>query len=302
MQDLVERFLDYLEMERNFSPHTRAAYALDLRQFLSFLRTCLPDPGKTEPAHLTKPVIRGFLGHLHRSGYARRTIARRFAALRSFFSYLCREGLLASNPTLYLATPRWDRRLPRFLDHAQIEALLTLPDPAQAFGRRDVALLELLYSTGMRLSELVGLDVRSVDLHEERIRIRGKGDKERIVPLGGQALTALKAYLEVRPSLLQPEEPRRPEESALFVNRRGGRLSARGVQYLLARYGRSMGQNPLTPHSLRHTAATHLLDAGADLVAVKELLGHERLSTTQIYTHVALDRLKRTYDQAHPRA
>jgi len=163
-------------------------------------------------------------------------------------------------------------------------------------------MLELLYGTGMRLSELVGLNVRSIDLIEERIRVIGKGDKERIIPLGGHALAGLKAYFKVRPRLLRKTNQNKIREDALFVNQRGQRLTGRGVQMILARYGLEIGQKRLTPHMLRHTVATHLLDAGADLMAVKELLGHERLSTTQIYTHVALDRLKKAYEKAHPRA
>lgn len=301
MHDLVVRFLEHLGMERNFSPHTILAYTRDLGQFTQFVRMQLGEDSVT-PDRIDKSMIRGFLGHVHRQGYSKRTVARQFAAIRSWFHYLCREGLLSVNPTLYLATPKWDRRLPRFLDRTQIELLLSLPDRTQVLGLRNAAILELLYSTGMRLGELVGLDIRSVDEADERVRIRGKGNKERIVPLGGEALTALRAYLARRPALLRQAGSSTNREPALFVNRFGRRLSGRGVQTLLACYGARIGQTSLSPHTLRHTAATHLLDAGADLVAVKELLGHERLSTTQIYTHVALDRLKRTYEKAHPRA
>jgi integrase/recombinase XerC len=302
MDALIERFLDHLYIERNYSAHTRAAYNLDLRQFLNFLRDRLPDPTAHQPDLIDKSIIRAFLGHLHREGYARRTIARRFAALRSFFHYLCREGLMAVNPTLYLTTPKWDQRLPHFLDRVQIEALLNTPDRSVVMGLRDATMLELLYGTGMRLAELVNLNVRSIDLVEERVRVIGKGDKERIIPFGGQTLVALKAYLEVRPLLLRKSKQEKVREDALFVNQWGRRLTGRGVQTILTRYGLKIGQDHLSPHMLRHTAATHLLDAGAELIAVKELLGHERLSTTQIYTHVALDRLKKAYEKAHPRA
>ena len=302
MDALIEGFLDHLHIERNYSAHTRAAYSLDLRQFLTFLQERLPEAEAIEPTRINKSIIRAFLGHLHQNGYARRTIARRFAALRSFFHYLCREGLMTVNPTLYLTTPKWDQRLPRFLDQSQIEALLEKPDRSEMLGMRDAAMLELLYGTGMRLSELVGLNVRSIDLIEERIRVIGKGDKERIIPLGGHALAGLKAYFKVRPRLLRKTNQNKIREDALFVNQRGQRLTGRGVQMILARYGLEIGQERLTPHMLRHTVATHLLDAGADLMAVKELLGHERLSTTQIYTHVALDRLKKAYEKAHPRS
>ena len=298
MEKLVSEFLDHLEIERNYSRHTRSAYAGDLGQFLSFLsEEGGADP--PDPESIDKSVVRAFLRHLHREGFSRRTIARRFAAVRSFFHYLCREGVVSSNPCVYLTTPKWDRHLPRFLDKSQVEALLGQPDRGRVLGLRDVVILELLYGAGMRLSELVGLDVGAIELTEERIRVIGKGDKERIVPLGGPALSALAAYMDVRPMLIRTE---REDNSALLLNQHGRRLTGRGVQYILGRYGLRISQQGLTPHMLRHTTATHLLDAGADLLAVKELLGHERLSTTQVYTHVALDRLKKTYEEAHPRA
>ena len=298
MEKLVGEFLDHLEIERNYSRHTRSAYAGDLGQFLSFLS----EHGGAEPPDpdsIDKSVVRAFLRHLHREGFGRRTIARRFAAVRSFFHYLCREGVVSSNPCVYLTTPKWDRHLPRFLDRNQVEALLGQPDRGQVLGLRDAVILELLYGAGMRLSELVGLDVGAIDLADERVRVIGKGDKERIVPLGSQALAALASYLEARPLLIKTE---REDTAALLLNQHGRRLTGRGVQYILGRYGLKISQQGLTPHVLRHTTATHLLDAGADLLAVKELLGHERLSTTQVYTHVALDRLKKMYEEAHPRA
>ncbi len=298
MEKLVSAFLDHLEIERNYSRHTRSAYAGDLGQFQSFLSE--DGGGDTpDPVSVDKSVVRAFLHHLHREGFSRRTIARRFAAVRSFFHYLCREGVVSSNPCVYLTTPKWDRHLPRFLDKGQVEALLGQPDRGRVLGLRDVVILELLYGAGMRLSELVGLDVGAIETTEERIRVIGKGDRERIVPLGGPALSALAAYMDVRTTLIKSE---RDETTALLLNQHGRRLTGRGVQYILGRYGLRISQQGLTPHMLRHTTATHLLDAGADLLAVKELLGHERLSTTQVYTHVALDRLKKTYEEAHPRA
>lgn len=301
MHDLIDQFLDHLEVERNFSPHTRSAYARDLAQFLGFVQTQLGEK-TVAPMRIDRTVIRAFLGFLHRKGYARRTIARRFAAIRSLFHHLCKQGRLDANPTLYISTPQYDHRLPRFLEPSHVEALMQLPDQTQPLGVRDTAILELLYGTGMRLSELVGLDVRSIDEAEERIRVRGKGGKERIVPLSGHALAAMRRYLAVRPRLLAAAPDHPHHESALFVNRDGRRLTGRGVQNMVAKYGARLGPSRLSPHVLRHSTATHLLDAGADLIAVKELLGHERLSTTQVYTHVALDRLKRTYEKSHPRA
>lgn len=298
MEKLVSEFLDHLEIERNYSRHTRSAYAGDLGQFQSFLSK-YGGAGRPDPGSIDKSVVRAFLHHLHSEGFSRRTIARRFAAVRSFFLYLCREGVVSSNPCVYLTTPKWDRHLPRFLDKRQVEALLGQPDRGRVLGLRDVVILELLYGAGMRLSELVGLDVGAIEQTEERIRVIGKGDKERIVPLGGPALSALAAYMDARPLLMKTE---REDTGALLLNQHGRRLTGRGVQYILGRYGLRISQQGLTPHMIRHTTATHLLDAGADLLAVKELLGHERLSTTQVYTHVALDRLKKTYEEAHPRA
>ncbi len=297
MEKQVSEFLEHLEIERNYSRHTRSAYAGDLHQFLSFLSEHTAND-RVDPDSIDKSAVRAFLHHLHQEGFSRRTIARRFAAVRSFFHYLCREGVVSANPCVYLSTPKWDRHLPRFLDRGQVEALLGQPDRGQVLGLRDAVILELLYGAGMRLSELIGLDTGAIDMSEERIRLIGKGDKERIVPLGRHALSVLESYLDARPLLLKAVG----EEPALLLNQHGRRLSGRGVQYILGRYGLKINQQGLTPHVLRHTAATHLLDAGADLLAVKELLGHEQLSTTQIYTHVALDRLKKMYEDAHPRA
>ena len=299
MEKLVSAFLDHLEIERNYSRHTRSAYSGDLAQFQSFLSEH-GGAGPPNPESIDKSVVRAFLRHLHRKGLSRRTIARRFAAVRSFFHYLCREGIVTSNPCVYLTTPKWDRHLPRFLDRSQVEALLGQPDRGQVLGLRDAVILELLYGAGMRLSELVGLDTGAIELTEERVRLIGKGDKERIVPLGGQALSALGSYLDARPLLIK--QGLEEDTAALLLNQHGRRLTGRGVQYILGKYGLRISQRGLTPHVLRHTTATHLLDAGADLLAVKELLGHERLSTTQVYTHVALERLKKLYDEAHPRA
>ncbi len=298
MEKQVSEFLEHLEIERNYSPHTRSAYAGDLHQFLSFISE-YRSADTVAPGSIDKSAVRAFLHHLHQEGLSKRTIARRFAAVRSFFHFLCREGVVSVNPCIYLSTPKWDRHLPRFLDRNQVEALLGQPDRSQVLGLRDAVILELLYGAGMRLSELVGLDTGAIDLTEERIRVIGKGDKERIVPLGQHALSVLVSYFDARLLLLKAG---RDDTAALLLNQHGRRLTGRGVQYILARYGLRISQQGLTPHVLRHTAATHLLDAGADLLAVKELLGHERLSTTQIYTHVALDRLKKMYEKAHPRA
>ena len=295
----IKSFLEYLEVERNYSPHTRIAYAGDLKKFKSFIYDSY-SVSSMKLESINKSTLRSFLHHLHQAGLSRRTIARRFAAVRSFFHYLCREDRLSTNPCIYLTTPKWESHLPRFLDRNQVDMLLNQPDRNEVLGLRDAVILEMLYGAGMRLSELINLDTEAIDLVEERIRLVGKGNKERIVPLGKHGLSALASYLEVRPHLLKQGESK--DMSALLLNQHGNRLTGRGVQYILGKYGLRINHENLTPHILRHTTATHLLDAGADLLAVKELLGHERLSTTQIYTHVALERLKKMYEEAHPRA
>jgi len=302
MTTLIAKFLEHLEVERNYSRHTIAAYRRDLNQFSAFLESQPDGDVLQNPSEIGKAAIRNFLGYLHTEQYSKRTIARRFAAVRSWFHYLCREGLVKANPALYLTSPKLDQRLPKFLDQAQVEELVELPDRTNLSGVRDSAIIELLYGTGMRVSEMVALEVRSVDFSGERVRVIGKGDKERLVPLGGHALVAVESYLEHRNARWESQHKKARQETALFLNHRGRRITSRGVQTILAKYGLQMGHDKLTPHTLRHTAATHLLDAGADLIAVKEILGHERLSTTQVYTHVALDRLRRTYEKAHPKA
>ena len=302
MDKLLVRFLEHLEVERNYSRHTLDAYKRDLTQFLEFLASEQERTPLDHPDQIDKSAIRAFLGYLHQKDYSKRTIARRFAAVRSWFHFMCREGNIPANPALYLTSPKLDQRLPKFLDKNQVEALLEAPDRSSQAGMRDAALIELLYGTGMRLSELVSLNIDSIDFFGERIRVVGKGDKERLVPLGGHALSAVEAYLEMRDGKREKSRALPRKEPALFLNQRGKRLTSRGVQTILEKYGLQIGQDGLSPHTLRHTAATHLLDAGADLIAVKEILGHERLSTTQQYTHVALDRLKRTYEKAHPKA
>lgn len=302
MTSLIPKFLEHLEIERNYSRHTISAYRRDLNQFAEFLQSQADGDTLQNPSEIGKSAIRNFLGYLHSAQYSKRTIARRFAAVRSWFHYLCREGHVKANPALYLTSPKLDQRLPKFLDQAQIEVLVELPDRTNLCGIRDSAIIELLYGTGMRVSELVALEVQSIDFSGERVRVIGKGDKERLVPLGGHALTAVESYLEHRNARWESQHRNARQETALFLNHRGRRITSRGVQTLLAKYGLKMGHDKLTPHTLRHTAATHLLDAGADLIAVKEILGHERLSTTQVYTHVALDRLRRTYEKAHPKA
>jgi integrase/recombinase XerC len=293
MQASVAAFLRHLERERNASPHTIRAYGEDLAQFTDHLRRELGREPRPEDAdHL---AIRGFLAELHRRGLARSSSARKLAGLRTFFRYLCREGRLEANPARLLATPRRDKRIPAVLDEAQVASLLALPGDAVA-AVRGRAILELLYATGMRCAELVALDAGEVDLDARMVRVLGKGRKERIVLFGRRAQAALRAWLECRARL-------RPRGDALFLNARGGRLSDRSVRALGARRVEQAAlARRCSPHTLRHSFATHLLTRGADLRAIQELLGHASLSTTQRHTHVDTRHLLEVYKKAHPRA
>ena len=285
----VKRFLQYLTAERNASDHTCLNYALDLSQFFQFL-------GRQRLGTISPLDIRRFVAHLSERRHARRTIARKLSCLRSFFRFLCREGTLEHNPAAAIPTPRLERRLPSFLDEGQVTRLLDAPSAEKWQGLRDRAILETLYSTGIRVSELVGLNPNDLDDISGTILVRGKGKKERLCPIGETALRAVRAYTAKRPKRLHVP-------FALFVSQKGTRVTVRQVDRLVARYVQ-LAQLPSTisPHSLRHSFATHLLDRGADLRSVQELLGHASLSTTQIYTHITPQRLKKVYDQAHPRA
>ena len=278
-----------MRVERNASPHTCSNYQFDLEQFVRFL-------GHRRIREVTPLEVRRFVAHLSTAQVSRRTTARKLSCLRSFYRFLCREGVLSNNPAAVIPTPRLEKRLPAFLDEAQVTRLLEAPTTQKWLGRRDRALLETLYSTGIRVSELVGLNLDDLDEISGTIIVRGKGKKERLCPIGETALSAIRAYLAKRPKKL-----RMPY--ALFVSQKLGRLTARQVDRLLRRYiaERNLPAN-ISPHSLRHSYATHLLERGADLRSVQELLGHASLSTTQIYTHITPQRLKKIYDQAHPRA
>lgn len=293
LDDDLASFLRSLEGERGVSPHTLAAYRRDIRQFLIFLKSS----GIPEWHGVTPQVARRYVAHLdHR--YARAAVARNLSALRTMFRYLYREGKVARNPLALIAAPKQPRRLPKFLSKDEMAAMLGAPDPLTPTGLRDRALLEVLYATGMRVGELVSLQVRDLALSDE-LRILGKGRRERIVLMGSAAREALTRYLEDGRSRLL----RGGDHGAVFLNARGGRLSDRGVRLVVDRYIRAAAHDRrISPHVLRHTFATHLLDGGADLRTVQELLGHVNLSTTQIYTHVSRDWLKRVYDRAHPRA
>lgn len=286
-------FLDYMIHERGASGHTLRSYRTDLESFFSFLTAeGLP----TDPREVTHLHLRLFLSRMARKGMRKSSMARRLSALRTFFRWLKREGVITANPARLVATPRFSRGLPRWLTVEEAFSLVEAPKGTDPGALRDRAILEFLYSSGLRVGELVGLKVRDVDLRKGLVRVLGKGAKERIVPIGQTALKALKAYLEVRGAF-------KPKEEALFLNGRGRGLSARWVERLLKRYAlKGEVMKPVTPHVLRHTFATHLLQGGVDLRSIQELLGHSRLSTTQRYTHVDLSGLMEVYDRAHPRA
>ena len=283
------RFLEYLRVERNASPYTLLNYQRDVNEFIHLL-------GSMRLTQVTPLQVRQFVAQLSSRQQARRTIARKLSCLRSFYRFLCREGTMTTNPAAAIPTPRLEHRLPNFLDEQQVLRLLDAPPATTWLGLRDRALLETLYSTGIRVSELVGINHDDVDEISGAITVRGKGKKERLCPIGKTALCAIHTYLARR-----PRAARVPY--ALFISQKGTRLTVRQVDRLLVRYVKAAGLPPsISAHALRHTFATHLLDRGADLRSVQELLGHVNLSTTQIYTHVTAQRLKKIYEQSHPRA
>ena len=341
---ITDAFARYLTDERHFSPYTARCYGADLRQYVEFLSAengvqidqakeaealrqrdeqvtaaggKKPTPnsavaGTIAPTTITRVIIaanadliRAFLAHLGEQHYSAATMARKIATLRSFYKWADRRGLADSNPMTLIRTPRQGKRLPKAITIEQVEKLLAAPDERDVLGLRDRAMLETLYSTGIRVSELVGLEFEDIDLAGEALKVRGKGKKERVVPLGSHAIAAIRTYTEAmrgdpRVSGAWAEgKPRRP----LFINKHGGRLSSRSVRRKLDKYLKQVGLDPtISPHTLRHSFATHLLDNGADLRSVQELLGHQSLSTTQVYTHLTTQRMQNAYNQAHPRA
>ena len=305
MREHLQSFLEYLRYNRNASSHTVAAYRSDLSQLLTFLEQGTGRP--VTPTDLTQQSVRAFLGELYRRGHAGTSSARRLAAIRSFGRYLRRSGYLDHDPGSLIAAPRLQRKIPVHLDMVEMQALLEAPDDRTPLGRRDRAILELFYASGLRLSELVGLSLEDVNLSTRSIRVRGKGGKQRIVPFNRTAAAAIRRYLTDRRVLLE-SAPDRDQESRsvtapLFLNYRGGRLSKRSVDRLVRRYvARSSAKLGISPHALRHSFATHLLERGADLRSIQELLGHSRVSTTQRYTHVNAAQLTRLYRKTHPRA
>lgn len=291
---IVDEFLAHLRVDRNLSPHTVAAYASDLAGFIAWAERTGVDP-----LHTDHRTLRRYLGDLDRARYARRTVARRLAALRTFYRFCVNRGYTPTSPVVALATPKVPSHLPGIASGDLLTRLLETPDASSPLGLRDRAILELLYATGIRVSELVGLDLGDLDLAQGLITVMGKGSRERTVPMHPVAILRLRAYLEQARGRLGKQR----DDRAVFLNRLGGRLTDGGVRRLLDRHLSTLGaEAALTPHALRHTFATHLLEGGADLRTVQELLGHVALSTTQIYTHLSTKHLRDVHKGAHPRA
>ncbi len=326
---LVSQFINYLRAERHFSPHTAKCYAADLQQFCGYLCTVerfgpvsveggngrgpaadmskLSPPASVTGEDLNRRLlqvetddVRTLMSELREHNYCKSTVARKLATLRSFYKFLVRRGYLANNPVAPIRTPKQDKRLPKCLDVDQIEKLLANPDTTTLLGARDRAMLETLYSTGMRVSELIALDIVDVDLTTNVVRVAGKGKKRRVIPLGPGAVKTILHFLDLRRN-----DPRSTsfDAEALFINKHGQRLSTRSVRRKLDKYLLDAGLDlSVSPHTLRHSFATHMLRRGADLRSVQEMLGHQSLSTTQIYTHLTGETVKENYDKAHPRA
>lgn len=303
MTNEIGGFLDYLTYERNVSPNTVASYRNDLESFIEFLSTeflTMPREG-IDLAAVDHIAIRSYLAHLTRQKRSRATMARHLSTLRTFYRFLIRERLATSNPARGVATPKREKLLPAVLQTSEVESLLEQPDPDRDLGVRDRAWLELLYASGLRISELVGIDLDDLELRAQLVKVRGKGAKERIVPFGSKAAAAIETYLSVRATILGRSE--HEEQDPLFINYRGRRITARSVRRLFDLYVRKASlRSGISPHTLRHSYATHLLNAGADLRGIQELLGHVSLSTTQKYTHLNDWKLIEVYRKAHPRA
>ena len=303
--DLIDKFIEYLRDQKRYSQHTIRNYQIDLSQFSEFLvsKGILQDGRNSgiDIGAIDSQVIRVYIGSLF-GRFRRSTIARKLSAVRSFFLFLERKGLSKGNPAADISTPKLEKYIPNYLPVDDVFRLLEIPERKKPMGLRDLAILEVLYSCGFRVSELEALTISCIDFDERLVRVIGKGDKERLVPIGKQALRAIRNYLEATRYLRQ-RNGGNSLDGPLFINFRGGPLTGRSIGRIIKRYARQSGlMSEISPHSMRHTFATHLLEGGADLRSVQELLGHESLSTTQKYTHVNLDRLMEVYDKAHPRS
>jgi len=317
MTKQLREFLEYLRLNRNASAHTSAAYESDITQFLGFAAQLRSMPVEAlEPSHLDLGAIRAFMADLYRQGHARTSVSRKLSALRAFSRYLRREGWIENDPAALAVGPKREQKIPAHLSVDEMSRLLEMPDVSTALGRRDRAILELFYASGLRLSELVSLDLEEVNLRARMVRVMGKGAKERLVPFNTTTEQSIRTWLADRAVIRQSPKPRaqaptpkaqspRPRAQAepLFVNFRGARLTGRSVQRLVARYVAACSTRfGISPHALRHSFATHLLERGADLRAIQELLGHVQLSTTQRYTHVNATQMLEQYRKAHPKA
>jgi integrase/recombinase XerC len=303
MEDAIRAFVTFLEVERGASRETIRAYHSDLIQFVAFAKTVRTSHAEPlTPQTVDSLFIRSYLAKLDRGKEKKSTLARKLATLRSFYRFLLREGRVAANPAADVHTPKLPQHLPRVLTKDDANALMEFPDGDRLCNLRDRAILEMLYSTGTRVSELVGMNWEDIDLRDGIVRVKGKGRKERLVPVGAVALEALKEYQAALHTQTAGHAASTEETRAVFRNSRGGRLTARSVERLVAAYSSRLAVGRISPHGLRHSFATHLLDEGADLRAIQELLGHASLDTTQKYTHLAMDQLLKVYDQTHPRA
>ncbi|MCA1555638.1 MAG: tyrosine recombinase XerC [Acidobacteria bacterium] len=306
IEQLFEQFFEHLRYERNVSEHTLRNYRIDLGQFYDHLAPANPETGARREFDLKQIdhiTIREWLSALHAANKKKTSIARKLASLRTFFQFLLREGVVGMNPAKLVSTPRLEKKLPNHLSIEEAVRFIETPDTETDLGKRDRAILEFLYGTGMRVSELVKLNLRDIDFKNKMVKVTGKRRKQRIVPFGDPALHALMQYLTVRGSFLNNAPLAERDEQVVFLNYQGTRITTRSVGRMVDKYILiCAGIHDISPHSLRHSFATHLLDNGADLRHIQELLGHARLSTTQIYTHVSMEKLIEVYDKAHPKA
>jgi len=306
MEQLIEQFLEHLRYERNVSTHTLRNYSSDLEQFLDYLAPAKSETGKRNIPELTAIdhlTIREWIASLHSAQKKKASIARKLATLRTFFQFLVREGVLELNPAKLVSTPKQEKKLPRHLSVEDAIRFIETPDTKTDLGKRDRAILELMYATGVRVAELTTLNLGDIDFRNQLMRVTGKRRKQRIVPFGEPAAVAVRAYLKVRDNFLMKAPVSKRDEAVLFLNYQGTRITTRSVGRLVDKYIQiCAGIHNISPHALRHSFATHLLDSGADLRDIQELLGHARLSTTQVYTHVSMEKLIAVYDKAHPKA